>query len=95
MALHFTVVLVPQKRGGWCAHFPDVPGCRAMGDNIESAIVNSYREIIAKLERMINMPTPLSETEIRADRAWAYARGINWSITQTRQVQIAADDYAI
>ena len=95
MGRNFVVVLVPQRSGGWCAHFPDVPGCRAMGDSIERAIANSCREVVAKLERMHDVPIPRSEAEIRADRAWAYMRGINWSIAQTRRVEVAADDPAI
>jgi len=95
MAMIFIAVLVPQKSGGWYAYFPDVPGCRAMGDTIEAAIENSCREVVAKLERMHGVPSPRSEAEICTDRAWAHSRGINWSIAQIRHVQLAADDYAI
>ena len=95
MAMTFLAVLVPQNSGGWCAHFPDVPGCRAMGDSIETAIENSHREVVARLERMHTVPIRRSEAEIRADRAWARTRGINWSTAEMRRVDIVADDFAI
>jgi predicted RNase H-like HicB family nuclease len=79
MIQHYVVVLAPQGAGGWCAHFPDIPGCRAMGDGIEQAIENSSREAMLRIERTHELPVPRSQSEIRADDVWARQRGIDWS----------------
>jgi len=79
MTQHYIVVLAPQPNGAWCAHFPDIPGCRAMGDSIDLAVENSTRQVISHLERTHEMPAPRSHEEIRADDAWARKRDIDWS----------------
>jgi predicted RNase H-like HicB family nuclease len=35
---HYLAVLLPTANGGWRAHFPDFPGCRAEGHSVEDAI---------------------------------------------------------
>ena len=79
MAQDYIVVVAPQGAGGWCAHFPDFPGCRAMGDLIEVAIENSSREVASWIDRAHEMPAPKSEEEVCANNAWADQRGIDWS----------------
>jgi hypothetical protein len=59
--------------------FPDIPGCRAMGDSIEQAIENSAREAVWRIERAHDLPVPRSQEAIRADEAWARQRGIDLS----------------
>ena len=89
MAQDYVVVLAPQGGGGWCAHFPDFPGCRAMGDRIEVAIENSTREVASRVDRLHGLPPPRHQEEIREDVAWARQRGFDWSTAVVRLVQIA------
>jgi predicted RNase H-like HicB family nuclease len=79
MTKNYIVVVAPQQSGGWCAHFPDFPGCRAMGDRIEIAIENSSREVASWIDRAHEMPAPKSQEEVHANDAWAQQRGIDWS----------------
>jgi hypothetical protein len=88
MIRNYVVVLAPQSGGGWCAHFPDFPGCRAMGDRIEVAIENSSREVVSRLELVHDMPSPKSQDEVRANAAWARQRGIDWSTAVVSLVNI-------
>jgi HicB-like antitoxin of HicAB toxin-antitoxin system len=90
MTQSYVVVLAPQPSGGWCAHFPDIPGCRAMGDTIDVAIENSARQVVSRLERAHEMPVRRSHEEIRADDAWARKRGIDWSTAVVNLVEIRA-----
>lgn len=80
---YYVVVLVPQHDGGWRAHFPDLPNCRAEGDRVEIVI----EKAAGAASRLVNdlreqgLPTtePRSFEEIRSDTAWAEARAIDWS----------------
>ncbi len=86
----YIVVLTPQPGGGWCAHFPDFPGCRAMGDRMDVAIENSCREVVSRLERVHDAPTPRSQEDVCADHAWARKRSIDWSTAVVSLVPISA-----
>lgn len=88
MAQDYIVVVAPQSSGGWCAHFPDFAGCRAMSDRIEAAIENSSREVVSRLEVVHDMPRPKSQDEVRANAAWARQRGIDWSTAVVSHVNI-------
>jgi predicted RNase H-like HicB family nuclease len=80
---HYIAVLVPQPGGGWRAHFPDFPGCRADGPSVEIAIANARRAVAdvvgQPLHEGITVPRPRSYEELRPDNEWAAERGIDWS----------------
>jgi hypothetical protein len=88
VAKHFIVVLVPMKGGGWRAHFPDFPGCRAEGSRIEGTIDASYAEVTARLSQSSEVPSPRSYEDVRADDTWARARDIDWSTAVISMVRI-------
>jgi predicted RNase H-like HicB family nuclease len=81
--MHFIAVLMPQSGGGWRAHFPDFPGCRAEGSRIEIAIANASRavaKLIAELHgKSMSLPAPRSFEDLRADTAWTTERAIDWA----------------
>ena len=80
---HYIAVLVPQPGGGWRAHFPDFPGCRADGPAVEIAIGNARRavgDLVVQLHHKgMIVPRPRSYAELRPDNKWAAERGIDWS----------------
>ena len=88
VARHFIVVLVPLAGGGWRAHFPDFPGCRAEGGRIEGAIDASYGEVVARLSQTGEPTSPRSYEDVRADYAWARERGVDWSTAVISMVRI-------
>jgi predicted RNase H-like HicB family nuclease len=79
---HYLAVLVPQPGGGWRAHFPDLPGCRAESSSVEGAILLA-REAAGGLVRKLKLnggaPAPRALEEIRADEAWTAERAIDWT----------------
>jgi predicted RNase H-like HicB family nuclease len=92
MGQHHVVVLVPQPGGGWRAHFPDFPGCRAEGARVESAIDTSMKAVAEMIDNMHRegaiIPLPRSYEEVRADDAWAANRGVNWSTAVISLVRV-------
>jgi len=81
---HYLVVLVPRAEGGWRAHFPDFPGCRAEGASVEAA-VNTAASAAADHARWlraqgVSLPTPQTYEGVRQHgHRWAAERGIDWS----------------
>jgi predicted RNase H-like HicB family nuclease len=90
--MQFIAVLVPQPGGGWRAHFPDFPGCRAEGDRVNAAIEGAAHEVHLRVDQLKSsrkpIPTPRSYEEVRADDAWARARGIDWSTAVINLVRV-------
>jgi predicted RNase H-like HicB family nuclease len=80
---HYIAVLCPHAEGGWRAHFPDFPGCKAHGHVIEKAIDAAAQSVgrhIAGLSRQNEkIPEPRSLEAIRSDETWARDRAIDWS----------------
>jgi predicted RNase H-like HicB family nuclease len=82
MLHHHIVVVVPQV-GGWRAHVPDFPGCRAEAAELEAAIgkarhnVGGAADILRQQGRAL--PAPRSYLQVQADVAWARQRGIHIS----------------
>jgi predicted RNase H-like HicB family nuclease len=83
MSKHFIAVLVPQEGDRWRAHFPDLPGCRAEGERIETATDRAaeaaYQLISRMRERGEALPESRTLEDIYRDAAWAKERGIDWS----------------
>ncbi|MGE5188910.1 MAG: type II toxin-antitoxin system HicB family antitoxin [Gemmatimonadota bacterium] len=53
MATHsYTVLLEPEKTGGYRAHCPALPGCRSYGDTKQEAIRNIKISISYRLEAL-------------------------------------------
>ena len=79
---HYLAVLVPLPKGGWRAHFPDLPGCRAEASSVEAAILyarSAAWELLGKLQLDGVAPVPRTLEEIRSDEAWAAERSIDWT----------------
>ena len=89
---HYIAVLAPKKGGGWRAHFPDFPGCRAEGDRVEVAIAiatSAASDLIDQLNHNhMSVPTPRSYEVVRTDDGWARERGIDWSKCVISLVQV-------
>jgi predicted RNase H-like HicB family nuclease len=51
---HYLAVLVPH--GGWRAHFPDLPGCRAEASSVDGAILLA-REAAAQRVKLLHQGT--------------------------------------
>ena len=81
---HYLAVLVPHDNGGWRAHFPDFPGCRAEGDSVEAAI-DAAAAAAADHARWlraqgVSLPHPQTHEDVRHhSNGWAAERGIEWS----------------
>jgi len=78
------VVLVPGTEGGWRAHFPDFPGCRAEGESVEAAIGASAATAAEHARWLraqgVSLPHPQTYEEVRHhSNGWAAERGIDWS----------------
>jgi len=91
--MHFIAVLVPQPGGGWRAHFPDFPGCRAEGPHVEIAIANASRAATNLIEELqhskgLSVPTPRPFEDVRADDAWAAERSVDWTTAVVSLVPI-------
>jgi predicted RNase H-like HicB family nuclease len=82
MAHHRIVVLVPQM-GGWRAHVPDFPGCRAEAMDLEAAIGQARRNVGDALDDLRrqgqSLPVARSYEQVQADVDWARRRGIHIS----------------
>jgi predicted RNase H-like HicB family nuclease len=92
MSKHYVVVLAPQRDGGWRAHFPDFPGCRAEGELVNHAIECAAHEVRMRIDQLVSgrkpVPSPRPYEEVRADDAWARERGIDWSTAVISLVNI-------
>jgi predicted RNase H-like HicB family nuclease len=81
---HYLAVLVPHDDGGWRAHFPDFPGCRAEAPSVEAAIdaaAAAAAEHVGGLRAQgVSLPHPQTYEEVRHhSNGWAAERGIDWS----------------
>jgi predicted RNase H-like HicB family nuclease len=81
---HYLAVLVPTAAGGWRAHFPDFPGCRAEGQSVEDAIITASSAAAAQASQLraqgVSLPRPQSYEDVRLySNGWAEERGIAWS----------------
>ena len=80
MLNHHVVVLVPQV-GGWRAHVPDFPGCRAEAMELEAAIGRARRNVGGAADdlRRHGQVLPVARTykQVQADSDWARQRGIH------------------
>ncbi len=55
----YTVLLEPEKKGGYRAHCPALPGCRSFGDTKREAIRNIKLSISYRLETLIAGGKPI------------------------------------
>lgn len=82
MDQHFVVVLTRHEAGGWRAHSPDFPQCRAEGQLTETATAEAARRIRGFISalRANGKPVPplKSYAQVRIDDVWARDRGISW-----------------
>lgn len=80
---YYVVVLIPESGSRWLAQFPDLPGCRAVGEQIELVIYEAAAAASNVLqgirERGMEPPAPRSLEEVRADTAWVEKQSIEWS----------------
>jgi predicted RNase H-like HicB family nuclease len=81
---HYIAVLVPTAGGGWRAHFPDFPGCRAEGHSVEDAIMAASSAASAQAHQLraqgVSLPRSQSYEDVRLySNGWAEERGIAWS----------------
>jgi predicted RNase H-like HicB family nuclease len=80
---YYIAVLVPRREGGWRAHFPDFPGCRAEGPRIEGVIERAGNLVSTMIEGLRKgnapIPEPRNLEAIRTDEQWAIDRAIDWS----------------
>jgi predicted RNase H-like HicB family nuclease len=83
MSKYFIAVLVPQHDDRWRAHFPDLPGCRAEGERVETAThraAEAAHHLIGRMrEKGEALPEPRTLEDIYRDVAWAKERDIDWS----------------
>jgi predicted RNase H-like HicB family nuclease len=77
------LVLIPESGRRWLAQFPDLPGCRAVGEQIELVIYEAAAVASNLLqgirERGMEPPAPRPLEEVRADTSWAETQSIEWS----------------
>ena len=67
LAMPYRMEIVEDKdEGGYVVSFPDLPGCIACGETIESAVANGADAKKAWLEAALEDGLKLSETEIRS-----------------------------
>ena len=93
---HYLVVLVPRADGGWRAHFPDFPGCRAEGSSVEAAIDASAAAAAERARSLrdqgVSLPHPQSYEEVRHhSNGWAAERGIDWPRAIASLVRVPTD----
>jgi predicted RNase H-like HicB family nuclease len=81
MSKYYVLVLVPQQ-GGWRAHFPDIPNCRAEAERVEFAIQKATAAAGSMMQEFRRKGIPVNEPrsfeEIRSDNSWAAERSIQW-----------------
>lgn len=61
--MKFTVILEPEKDGGYSVHCPVLPGCVSQGDSLDEALANIREAIegILEVRRKHGMPVPALE----------------------------------
>lgn len=68
--MHYTA-LIDGADGAYGVHFPDLPGCTAMGDTVDEALVNASEALRAWAEAVRStdgiVPSPRSPAEILKD----------------------------
>jgi predicted RNase H-like HicB family nuclease len=94
---HYLAVLVPQAEGGWRAHFPDFPGCRAEASSVESAILSASSAAAAMARSLRSqgrvLPVPQTFEDVRHHtNGWASERDIDWSNALISVVPVAVPD---
>lgn len=76
----YHVVVVVPRIGGWRAHLPDFPGCRADASYLESAVgkaaLNAVQSKNDLRHRGLELPAARTFMQIRDDAGWANKRGI-------------------
>lgn len=91
---HYLAVLIPRAENCWRVHFPDFPGCRAEGADVEMAIRASKREagqVLRQIERAeLPAPKPSSFSDVRENAALAVEHGIDWSTAIINLVDLEA-----
>jgi predicted RNase H-like HicB family nuclease len=93
---HYLVVLMPRAEGGWRAHFPDFPGCRAEGHSVEAAIDASAaaaaEQALWLRAQGVSLPQPQSYEDVRHhSNGWAAERGIDWARAVASLVKLPTD----
>ena len=94
---HYLAVLVPHGDGGWRAHRPDGPGCRAAAPTVEAAI-DAAAPAAAKHARWlkahgVSLPHPQTYEEVRHyGNGWAAERGIDWSHAVASVVKLPLEE---
>jgi predicted RNase H-like HicB family nuclease len=95
MLKYYVLVLVPRHGGGWRAHFPDFPKCRAEHKLLELAIQQATAAAAQMIQDLCNEGLPFNEPrsfeEIRADTQWAAERSIDWAEVIVSIVGVSAD----
>ena len=91
---HYLAVLLPTANGGWRAHFPDFPGCRAEGHSVEDAIAAACSAASEQANRLlaqgVSLPQSQSYEDVRHHtNGWARERGIVWSDAVISMVPLA------
>lgn len=81
---HYLAVLVPTADGGWRAHFPDFPGCRAEGHSVEDVIASASTAAAEQARWLraqgVSLPQSRSYEDVRCNgNGWAKERDISWS----------------
>ena len=81
---HYLAVLVPNADGGWRAHLPDFPGCRAEAQTVEEAVDASGTAATEQARWLrahgMSLPPPQTYEEVRDfSKGWAAERKIDWS----------------
>src|SRR5687767_13815124 len=76
---HYLAVLLPTANGGWRAHFPDFPGCRAEGHSVEVAIAAACSAASEQANRLlaqgVSLPRSQSYDDVRNHtNGWARER---------------------
>jgi len=94
---HYLVILVPHADGGWRAHFPDFPGCRAKGGSVEAAIDTSAAAAAAHARWLksqgVSLPHPQTYEEVRNhSNGWAAEREIDWSRAVASLVKLPLEE---
>jgi predicted RNase H-like HicB family nuclease len=92
---HYLAVLVPADGGGWRAHLPDFPGCRAEGVTVETAINASAAAATRQAQELrtqgVSLPIPQTYEDVRCGTQWGVERQINWSRAVVSLVKVSTD----
>jgi predicted RNase H-like HicB family nuclease len=94
---HYLAVLVPRGDGGWRAHFPDFPGCRAEALSVEAAIDAAAAAAAEHARQLraqgVSLPHPQTYEEVRHhSNGWAAERGVDWSHAVASVVKLPLEE---